>query len=295
MMMFRTAAKAPQAPASRGTGGSAFRRLFRSWGASAGTIFLLLLIAMAVFAPWLSPYAATEVHTDAVLQTPSSRFWLGTDEIGRDLLTRLMYGIRLTFLVAGGSVVVAMVIGTIWGFAAGLGARWLEEVLMRLVDGAMAIPSFLLALMFVASFGSSTLGLIAIIGLLNAPVVARLARAVVLEENGADYAVAAHASGATSRRILWRELFPNTVPALLVQAALIAGYAIITEAGLSFLGLGVQPPTTSLGSLLLQGYQNLYTYPGYVIWPGVVIVAAVWALNTVGDSLRAVLDPRAES
>lgn len=257
--------------------------------------FLLLVLLAAALVPWLSPHSPDQIHPDAVLQGPSAEYWLGTDELGRDLLTRILYGARLTFLVAAGSMVVGMVLGTLWGFAAGLGARWLEELLMRLVDGVMAIPLFLLALMFVASFGASTWGLVLIIGLLNAPSVARIARAAVLEERSADYAQAAHAIGERRARILWRELFPNTVPSLLVQATLVAGYAIITEAGLSFLGLGVQPPATSLGSLLLQGYQNIYTYPAYVIWPGVLIVLVVWALNTVGDSLRLVLDPRAES
>lgn len=204
--------------AVRGLKQSALHRLLQNRGAAISIIFLVLLILIATFAPWLTPYSPNEIHSYAVLQPPSGHFWLGTDELGRDLLTRLMYGARLTLLVAAGSVVVAMIIGTFWGFAAALGARWLEEVLMRLVDGVLAIPAFLLALLFVASLGSSTIGLIAIIGLTNAPTVARIARAVALEENGSDYAAAARASGATHNRILWSELFPNTIPTLLVQA-----------------------------------------------------------------------------
>lgn len=255
-------------------------------------IFLGIVVIVALFASWITPYSPTESHADAVLEGPSIQYMLGTDEIGRDLLSRLMTGARTTLLIAIGAVVVAMVVGIVWGFAAAMGNRWIEEILMRAVDGFMAIPSFLLALMFVAAFGSSISGLIFIIGITNAPIVARVARAAILEESSLDYVDAARASGASRLRVLWAEVFPNTVPALLVQASLIAGYAIITEAGLSFLGLGTQPPTTSLGTLLLTGYQNIYVSPFYVVWPGLLVVLTVWALNTVGDNTRKVLDPR---
>ncbi|MGF2949347.1 ABC transporter permease [Microbacterium alcoholitolerans] len=256
-------------------------------------IFVMIVVLAAICAPWLTPYGPAQINVGPPLTGPTGAHLMGTDELGRDLLTRLIFGLRITLLVTAGAVAVSMVLGVIWGMAAGLGARWLDELLMRLVDGAIAIPSFLLALMFVAAFGSSTFGLIFIIGVLNAPVVARLARSAVMEESSSDYAIAARASGASPLRVVWLELFPNTVPTLLVQASLVAGYAILTEAGLSFVGLGVQPPETSLGNLLLVGYQNLYTYPGYVVWPGLTIVALVWALNTVGDNLRRALDPRA--
>lgn len=258
-------------------------------------IFLIIILTAAVLAPWITPYPPNESHHDAILQGPSVQYFFGTDELGRDLLSRMIVGMRTTLLIAGGTVVVAMVIGTVWGFLTALGNRWLEEILMRMVDGLMAIPSFLLALMFVASFGSSMSGLILIVGITNAPVVARVARAAVLEESSMDYVAASRASGASRFRVLWSEIFPNTVPVLLVQASLIAGYAIITEAGLSFLGLGIQPPSTSLGVLLLTGYQNIYNAPLYAVWPGLLIVATVWALNTVGDNTRKVLDPRAAS
>lgn len=265
--------------------------LLRRYSVTASA-FLVIIALVAILAPWIAPYPPTESHATDVLLGPSAQYWLGTDELGRDLLSRLMFGLRTTLLIALGTVFVAMIIGTIWGFAAALGSRWLEEILMRTVDGLMAIPSFLLALMFVASFGSSISGLILIIGITNAPVVARVARAAALEENSLDYVTAARASGASRLRVLWSEIFPNTVPVLLVQASLIAGYAIITEAGLSFLGLGAQPPTTSLGVLLLTGYQNIYSAPLYVVWPGLLVVATVWALNTVGDNTRQALDPR---
>lgn len=285
------------APITSASGGQ-IRRMFRSGfrGFSPGAaIFLIVIVLIAVLAPWVTPYSPTESHSAGTLQGPGAHFLLGTDELGRDLVSRLMVGLRTTLLVALGTVLVAMVIGSIWGFAAAFGPGWIDNVLMRVVDGLMAIPSFLLALMFVASFGSSISGLIVIIGVTNAPVVARIARAAVLEENGLDYVAAARASGASRMRILRAEIFPNAVPALLVQASLVAGYAIITEAGLSFLGLGTQPPTTSLGLLLLNGYQNIYSAPMYVVWPGVLIVAMVWALNTVGDNARWVLDPRARN
>lgn len=255
-------------------------------------VFLTISLLVVILAPWISPYPPNQSHPE-ILQGVSSQYWLGTDELGRDLLSRLMFGLRTTLIIAAGTVAVAMLVGAIWGFTAAVGGRWLDEILMRTVDGIMAIPSFLLALMFVASFGSSISGLIFIIGVTNAPVVARVTRAAVMEENSLDYVAAARAAGASRPRILWSEVLPNTVPTLLVQASLIAGYAILSEAGLSFLGLGIQPPSTSLGLLLLTGYQKIFSAPMYVFWPGLTIVATVWAFNTIGDNARRVLDPRA--
>ena len=266
-------------------------RLARRPAAGIAAAVLLLLAVASALAPLVAPYSPQEIHADAIFQNPSSSYWLGTDELGRDMLSRVIYGTRLTLAVAAGSVVVAMVVGLVWGLLASGRGVLLPEVLMRLVDGVMAIPTFLLALLFVASLGSSLTILIVVIGLLNAPVVARLVRSSMLQEWSMEYALASQAGGMRPVAILLKELLPNIVNILLVQASLVGAFAVLTEAGLSVLGLGVQPPQASLGTLMLQGYQNIYTYPAYALWPGIVVVAAVWALNSLGDTLREVLSP----
>ncbi len=266
-------------------------RLARRPAAGIAAAVLLLLALAAALAPLVAPYPPQEIHADAIFQNPSPSYWLGTDELGRDMLSRVIYGTRLTLAVAAGSVVVAMVVGLLWGLLASGRGVLLPEVLMRLVDGVMAIPTFLLALLFVASLGSSLTILIVVIGLLNAPVVARLVRSSMLQERSMEYALASQAGGMRPVAILLKELLPNIVNILLVQASLVGAFAVLTEAGLSVLGLGVQPPQASLGTLMLQGYQNIYTYPAYALWPGIVVVTAVWALNSLGDTLREVLSP----
>ncbi|TSD58413.1 ABC transporter permease [Aeromicrobium piscarium] len=286
----------PGVPGGPASGGRA-KRAGRGWRALAGdarigALLLIVIVGAAVAAPLISPFPPNQIHQDAIFSGPTWPYLLGTDELGRDLLSRLLYGARLSLIVAGGAVLLAMVLGTVWGLAAGLFGRWVDAVLMRLVDGLLAIPQFLLALLLVAALGSSVPLLIVIIGLLNAPVVARLARSALLDEMSKDYAVAVAGTGARPIRLVWREFLPNVAPPLMVQAALVGAYAILTEAGLSFLGLGVEPPRASLGSLLLQGYQNLYNSQLYAVWPGLVIVAVVWSLNVLGDRLQEVFDPR---
>ena len=271
--------------------------LTRLWGHRSATFALaivLVLVILAIFAPIFSRFDPNEIHRTNLFEGSSAAYWFGTDELGRDLFSRTLHGGRISLLVAFASAGLAMVVGGAWGFIAGYRGGWLEEVLMRLVDGIMAIPALLLALVFVASLGTSILNLIIIIGLLASPMVARVARSAVLQEINADYRLAAVAAGLSDRRILLTEVLPNTVPVLLVQASLVAGIAILTEAGLSFLGLGVQPPSASWGTLVQKGYQNLLSTETYVLFPGLFIFVSVWALNILGDGLRDVLDPRVQ-
>lgn len=265
-------------------------RLLRRPVAALAAAVVVFLIVVCLGASLFAPYSPTTLDYTNLFAPPSWQHPAGTDEIGRDLLTRLMYGGRTSILIASAATLVAMVLGVSWGFGAGLREGWLDDVLMRLADLFMAVPVILLGLVLVAAFGASTVSLVVILGLLFAPATARLARSVLRVELRSDYYVAAVSTGASRARIVARELLPNTLPVLLARATLILAEAIFVEASLSFVGLGVQPPGTSWGTLLKQGYSSLYSSYWYPLFPGFVIFVAVLALNTLGDHLQKVLD-----
>jgi len=266
-------------------------RLLSRPSAAISAIVLGLLVLGAVAAPLVAPYSPTHNDYAHLFAAPSWAHPFGTDELGRDLLTRILYGGRTSLQIAFAATAIAMVTGTLWGFAAAFRKGWIGETLMRSADVAMGLPAILLGLVLVAAFGASKLSLILIMGVLFAPATARLARSALLAELQSEYHLAAVSVGATGRRIVLSELFPNTVPVLLARASLVMAEAILVEASLSFVGLGVQPPGTSWGTLLQQGYTNLYRSYWYPIFPGLVILIAILALNTLGDNLQRVLDP----
>lgn len=277
-----TLPNSPQTPIAGGA--PAQGRSGRRRGMLLPVVVLTLVSAACLLAPVISPYSPTAISND-LLEGPDPAHLLGTDEIGRDLLTRILHGGALSLVVAGSATALSILIGTAWGFAAALGRGWIDELLMRLADIAMAVPSLLLALVFVAAFGASQLGLALVIGLLLAPASARMVRAVALTEITAVYSDAALAYGASRLRLVVRELLPNMVVPIGVQVTVNAAHAIVIEASLSFIGLGVQPPQTSWGTLVRQGYDQLYHYAGYAIFPGITVVVVIWALNAIGDRL----------
>jgi peptide/nickel transport system permease protein len=270
---------------------SALVRLLRRPPAAVAAVVVLVLVFGAVAASLVAPYSPTAGNYEHLFATPSWSHLFGTDELGRDLFTRVLYGGRTSLEIASAATALAMVIGTAWGFLAAFREGWFGEIAMRIADAAMAMPVILLGLVLVAAFGASTLSLIFILGVLFAPATARLARSAILTELQSEYYLAAVAVGARGRRIVLGELFPNTLPVLLARATLVAADAIFVEASLSFVGLGVQPPGSSWGTLLQQGYTNLYRSYWYSIFPGVVILIAVLSLNVLGDNLQRVLDP----
>ncbi|WP_239376299.1 ABC transporter permease [Frankia sp. Cj5] len=254
----------------------------------ASVLVLLAIVGMCLLAPLVSRQGATGLDPANAFGTMSARHWLGTDELGRDKLSRLLYGGELSLSVAGGSVAVAFLAGTLWGVLAS-GARGLpDELLMRGADITMAIPQILFALVCVAAFGASLVSLIVLTGLLLAPSTARMARAAIVREMTLDYYTAAVAYGASRGRLLLREVLPNILPDLASQAAINAASAMILEASLSFVGLGVQPPQMSWGVLLQQGYGFLYNDPSYAAAPAILILATVLCLNLAADRLTAV-------
>lgn len=262
------------------------RRARRDRGWVPPVVVLGVVVLAVVLAPVLTPYGPAEIG-DTQLAPPSFAHPFGTDELGRDLLTRTLYGGQISLLVAAGATVISMLLGTVWGLAASLTRAYIGEPLMRLADVIMGIPGILLALVFVAAFGTSIVSLMIIIGILLSPSTARLVRAVGLGEVQSDYAVAARAYGASPARLVIRELLPNMAPQLAVQATVNAAHVIMIEASLSFVGLGVQPPNASWGSLVRFGYDRIYDAPNYAIFPGLMMVVTIWALNVLGDRMGA--------
>ena len=267
-------------------------RLFRGSGAAIPFAVLAAITLAVVLGPVIAGYDPNNIQPANQLQGPSLQHLLGTDELGRDLMVRVLSGGQLALGIAIASTAIALFIGVVWGGSAALGGKLLDEVLMRTGDAAMAIPFLLAALVFVAAFGASIVTLVAILGILHAPFTARIARVGFLTERHSDYYLAAIAYGASRRRLLFSEVLPNVVPTLLVQSSLVAASVILTEAALSFVGLGVQPPAASWGTLLQQGYAQIYSSTWYMVAPAVMIFVTIWCLNALADHLQSVLDPR---
>jgi peptide/nickel transport system permease protein len=251
-----------------------------------------IIVLACIAAPLIARHDPTALDPSAAFASPSSEHWFGTDNLGRDLFARVVYGGRISLGVAAGATVISMLLGCLWGFTAAVRRGWVDEVLMRLADVAMAIPQMLFALVLVAAFGASAAGLALIVGVLLVPVTARIVRGAVLGELESEYYSAAVAYGASQRRLVLREVLPNVAAPLGVQAAINAANAIVLEAALSFVGLGVQPPDASWGTLLQQGYQQMYQSLSGVIFPAVAIFLTIWTLNLLADQLGGVDDLR---
>ena len=267
-------------------------RLLRRPMGVVSAAMLLALIVSAVFAPLLAPHAPDAISPLARFHGPSAAHWFGTDELGRDLFSRVLYGGRIALGISFGAAAISTILGVLWGFLAAQVGGLIDEMLMRAVDVVMAIPVVLFALVLVAAFGSALHTLVVIIGLLLTPASARLARSAVLAEIRSDYYRAAVAVGVPRARILFGELLPNAAPVIIARAALAAADAMIIEASLSFIGLGVPPPAASWGTLVQDGYSQIFHALYYVLFPSAVILLAIWSLNTLGDQLQELLDPR---
>lgn len=272
--------------------------LKRVWSKPYGriSITLLLLIALsAFFADWVAPFDPNELDTENIFSRPSGMHYFGTDDLGRDLFSRVLHGGQIALIMAFASAAIAMIVGVIWGFIAAQFGGWLDEILMRTVDAFLAIPIILLALILIAALGTDIPILALVIGLILAPATARIARSSVLSELQLDYCSAAITIGTPRLRILFREVMPNTMPVLIARAVICAADAIIIEASLSFVGLGINPPQASWGSLVRTGYEQLLNGYWLVLFPAIFILLAIWCLNSLGDQILDVLDPRSES
>jgi peptide/nickel transport system permease protein len=273
-------------------GARAWRRLKRRKGAMAALIVVVLLIMLAVFAPWIAPYDPIKTSFTLVRKAPSWAHWLGTDEVGRDVLSRVIWGARASLSAGLVSVGIAVGAGVPLGLLAGYAGGWVDAVLSRLVDAMLAVPFLILAIALSAFLGPSLSNAMIAIGVTATPVFVRLTRGQTLSAKVEDYVEAARAVGNPHWRIALRHVLPNIVPPLLVQASLAIAGAIIAEAALSFLGLGQQPPAPSWGSMLNTAQRFIAQAPWMAFWPGFAIFFAVLSFNLLGDGLRDALDPR---
>ena len=270
----------------------AFRRFIRNPLSVTGLIIVIVLVSAAVFAPRISPHDPGKQHLFEKRSKPFGKYILGTDQFGRDILTRLIFGARVSLTVAALSVAIALAGGIAVGALAGYAGGFIDAVLMRLMDLLLSFPYLLLAIIMVAALGAGTFNTAVAIGIWALPTFARMVRASVLTIISREYITAAHAIGASHTRIILTHIIPNFVSPIVVYATLFMANAIMLEAALSFLGLGVQPPTPSWGEMISSGRNFLMVAPHVATIPGLAIMLAVLGFNLLGDALRDILDPR---
>jgi ABC-type dipeptide/oligopeptide/nickel transport system permease subunit len=264
----------------------------RDWPAAAAAAFLALLITLAVGAPWIAPYAYDRQDLDHALRGPERPHWLGTDQYGRDLLTRLLHGARISLTVGFSAVAAESVVGVAWGTAAGFYGGSVDAALMRVVDLLIAFPSLLLAVLVTGIFGPSLMNIVLALTMTAWPAMARTIRSEVIALRERDYIEAARAIGARPGRLFARHLVPNAVHLLAARATLDVSALVLTEATLSFIGIGVQPPRPSWGLMINEAFQFLQSHPYLVIVPATALSLTVIAFNVLGESLAERLDPR---
>ena len=277
---------------ARGPLALALERFTRRPAAVFGLAVIVVFIAAALLAPWITPYDPVRQSYSVIRKAPSALHWFGTDENGRDVLSRVMLGARATMLAGLVSVGIASGVGVPLGLLSGFAGGWVDAVIGRVVDAMLACPFLILAIALAAFLGPSLTNAMIAIGVTATPVFVRVARAATIDAAANDYVEAARALGNPAWRVAVRHVLPNIVPPVLVQATLAIAMAIIAEASLSFLGLGQQPPEPSWGSMLNAAQRFLTQAPWLAIFPGAAIFLTVLAFNLVGDGLRDALDPR---
>src|SRR3954468_7584494 len=270
----------------------AWRRFRHHTPAMIGLGIIVTFAVLAVLAPVISPYDPNDQDLAAAIQGPSGSHWLGTDQLGRDIATRLMYGARISLMIGVLAVLIGLVIGVPLGMIAGYYGGWSDLAISRFSDMMFAFTSILLALTLVAVLGVSLQNVIVAVGISVIPVIIRLVRSSVLSLREEPYVEAARALGASNLRIITRHVFRNSLTPVLVHATLSIGVCILLAAGLGFLGLGVQSPTAEWGTMLGEGRQFIFSAPHLTTFPGITIFLAILAFNLLGDGLRDALDPR---
>ena len=271
------------------------RRLVRRPAAAVGLVVVVGFVLVALTAPWLAPYDPLATSWSAVRKAPDAAHWMGTDENGRDVLSRIVWGARASLLAGVVSVAIAGGVGVPAGVLAGSAGGWIDAIIGRVVDAMLACPFLILAIALAAFLGPALTNAMVAIGITAAPVFARVARGATLNVAALEYVEAARSIGAAPWRVALRHIVPNILPPVLVQGTLAIAAAIIAEASLSFLGLGQQPPAPSWGSMLNAAQRFLSTAPWLAIFPGAAIALTVLSFNLVGDGLRDALDPRRRS
>jgi peptide/nickel transport system permease protein len=262
------------------------KRFLRHRAGTAGLVVLVIIVTAVALAPWIAPYDPNAQDLGNVLQSPSPEHWLGTDDLGRDVFSRLLYGGRISLLAAGQAVAIAVVLGVLPGLLAGFRGGRLEAVVMRGADALMAFPPIILAIAIIAAVGPGLTNAMVALGIIFAPRFVRVARAAAASARHETYIEAARSVGLSDVHILIRHIVPNSLSPLIVQVSLTLGVAMLSEAGLSFLGLAVQPPEASWGAMLGRSFRYFNVEPLLLVWPGLAITITVLCLNLVGDALR---------
>jgi peptide/nickel transport system permease protein len=289
-----TAGRLREAPIRRSLGsrlGTGLREVLRNRIACVGLVIVVAQIAAAALAPVLIPFAPDAIDYQAMLQGPGPVHLLGTDDLGRDILSRLLFGARLSLLVSASAMALAVAGGLPLGLISGYLGGWADEVMMRVLDSIMALPPLVLALTIAAVLGPGLFNAMIAIAIVSVPTFTRLVRGQVLSLKHNDYVTAAHSVGVPAWRILFRHILPNAINPVIVQATLGIGFAVITESSLSFIGLGAQPPISTWGSMVQVGFQYLELAPWFVLAPAGMMFLAVLGFNMLGDGLRDALDP----
>jgi peptide/nickel transport system permease protein len=269
-----------------------FKVMFSRWVVVVGVVIIIALILVAIFAPLLAPYDPNEQYLTKRLLPPGKEFKLGTDDIGRDVLSRLLYGSRISLLVGVVAITIAGVIGITLGLAAGYFGGWIQAVIMRIIDALMAIPPIILIMAIAAVLGAGLFNVLIAIGIGLTPTYTRLMCGQIMSLKQNDYIFAERSIGASNLRIMLSHLLPNSFPPMLVLITLNMGTAILMEATVSFLGMGIAPPTATWGSMINTGYAYVLIDPLLSFLPGIAILLVCLSFNMVGDGLRDALDPR---
>ena len=273
----------------------AWRRLLANKAAVAGGIILLVLIFLAIFAPWIAPHSYSYQNLELGAQPPSSDFFLGTDTLGRDLFSRILYGARVSLLVGFVATGVALVIGVSWGIVAGYFGGRVDSVMMRIVDVLYGLPFIIFIILLMVIFGRNIWLLFGAIGAVEWLTMARIVRGQVLTIKNQEYVLAAQAMGVTNMQMFRKHIFPNILGPIAVYATLTIPQVMLLEAFLSFLGLGIQPPMSSWGTLIRYGVESMEEYSWLLIYPGLTFTITLFSLNFFGDGLRDALDPKISS
>ena len=279
-------------PQARGLWGDALKRLLANRLALVGLVLIGIVVIVAVFAPLIAPYDPTQQDLTNTFAEPSSEHLMGTDNLGRDWFSRLVYGARVSMTVGFFAQAVILLIGTTVGATSGYFGGWVDNLLMRFTDLMYAFPDLLFIILLRSVFGGNLFVLFLIIGLVSWVDVARLVRGQVLSLKEREFVEAARALGATSRTVMWRHLLPNTLSPVIIVVAFGIPRAIFTEAALSFIGIGVDPRTPSWGAMIYEGYGGIFAVPSLVLFPAVTIAVVMLSFTFVGDGLRDALDPR---
>lgn len=268
------------------------RRLWRSRLALVGLAIVIALVVVAIFAPWIAPYSPTRINLRERLKPPSWKHPFGTDDAGRDILSRVIYGSRVTLRICTLVVGLTLAIGTLLGLISGFFGGWVDELVMRVSDVFLAFPALILAMAIAAALGPSLENAIVAMVAIWWPRYARVTRGQVLSIREIDYVSASRAAGASSLRIMLRHILPNCISPVVVQATLDLGEVVLTAATLSFIGFGAQPPTPEWGAMVSVGRNFLRNYWWYTTFPGLAILITVMGFNLLGDAVRDILDPR---